>query len=510
MDTDPDKTLTAQETRFLRLAVARKALSADQAKTLIQFRQEKLKTGSKIALWDCTILQNMLDESMATRLQEEAGDLNVEKLGDSKIIRRLGEGAMGSVWLAVGPNKERVAIKLLSKDLARQPQFLKRFFREAQSCIKLKHPNIVSGIAVGEDAGHYFFAMEFVQGESVADMLEKSGVLSVDKATDIVLQVARGLAFAHAHGIIHRDIKPDNIMVTREGVAKVADLGLARRTDADLTALTTTGTSMGTPLYMPPEQGTDAKRADARSDIYSLGATWYHMVTGRPPFEGSSPLEILQKHHKEPLKPPETVRTGIPRGVSLTIQRMMAKVPERRIQTAEELCRIIEENCLGKRDIVKELGLKHEKKAEEPLWDVKVKIGDRIERRRLSLSELRVRIRKGQVTRDSPARRAGTRAPFEPAGTFRELEREFPRQFAAPTIIATKTEKPTRTSELHELVTHIDKKQRAYRRKKKLKKLVPHIVELVIIAALAVAVWRFWPQISGFISGLIGKVKGGS
>ena len=233
------------------------------------------------------------------------------------------------------------------------------------------------------------------------------------------------------------------------------------------------------------------------------------MVTGRPPFEGSSPLEIVQKHHKEPLTPPETVRTGISRGVSLTIQRMMAKTPQQRIQSAAELCQLIEEKCLGERDVVKELGLKKGRDLQETLWDVKVPVGDKLEVRRLSLPQLRTRIRSGEVTHNSPTRRAGTKAPFEPASTYHELEREFPRQFTAATTIGTKPEKASTGAELHQLMTHIDRERHAYKRKKTLKKLAPHIVELVIIAGLALAAWRFWPQISGFVLGLIGKVKGG-
>ncbi|MCK4283933.1 MAG: protein kinase, partial [Candidatus Brocadiae bacterium] len=428
----------------------------------------------------------------------------VEKLGDFTILRKLGEGGMGSVWLAVGSDKQRVAVKVLPPQLAKQRQFLTRFFREAESSIKLQHKNIVKGVAVGEEGGRYYFAMEFVPGRSVRQMIEKSGALPVEQATDIILQAAEGVAHAHQNSIIHRDIKPDNIMVTRNGVAKLADLGLARQTDADVTALTRTGTSMGTPYYMAPEQTTDAKRADARSDIYALGASWYHMVTGQLPFIGESALEIFQKHLKEPVKSPASVRPGLPRGVSITIERMMAKDPENRIQTAEELCRIIREQCLGERDVVKELGLE-ERGAKESMWDMRVPAGGGLETRRMSLSGLRQRVRSGRVTRDTPTRRAGSRAGWQPAGSFKELAREFPKDYAVHVDPTKGAKQDTPRGQLRDLVTHFDQASRAYGRKKTFKKMIPYLIEFVIALVIIAVVICFWSQIWGFVSGLFGK-----
>ncbi|MHC4789640.1 MAG: serine/threonine-protein kinase, partial [Planctomycetota bacterium] len=232
---------TPQETRFLRLALTQKVLSRDQLKTCIEFQEQKKQEGSQIPLWDCTVLNNMLAQGVAEKLQDQAGDLDRAKLGDFTIIRKLGEGGMGSVWMAVGPEKQRVAVKLLPMHMAKRRPFLTRFFREAQASIKLKHKNIVGGVAVGEDRGHYFFAMEYVPGKSVREIMDSSPEpMPFEKVTDIIRQVAEALAYAHENGIIHRDIKPDNIMVTKDGVAKLADLGLARETDTELTALTRT------------------------------------------------------------------------------------------------------------------------------------------------------------------------------------------------------------------------------------------------------------------------------
>jgi serine/threonine protein kinase len=495
---------TPQEVRFARLAVTRKLLDREQIDSLLGFQADKLSQGSRLPLWDCAVLQNMLQQEVAERLQEDAGDLKTAKLGDFRLLHKLGEGGMGSVYLGVGPHRERVAIKVLADNLAKQRTFLTRFFREGQAAIKLSHPNIVGGVAIGEDGGLYYFAMEYVAGQNVAEMIEKSGALPPERATEFVLQVAEALAYAHENKIIHRDIKPDNIMVTRGGVAKLMDLGLARQMDSDLTALTRTGASMGTPYYMAPEQAEDAKRADERSDIYSLGATWYRMVTGRVPFEGSTAYEVFQKHLGEPLRSPQAVRSSIPRGVSLTIERMMAKEPDRRIQTARRLCETIRDQCVGARDIQKELQLQRPK-VKETMWDVKIAVGDRVEKRRLALSEVRTRIRKGQVARDTPAKPAGARDIYQPAESFRELAREFPQDYAV-SAGQRKDDTPATRVMLHDLVTHYDSARKSYGRRKKLRKMLPYLIKLLILAGVGFAVWRFWPQIAG----LFGRLVGGS
>ena len=492
---------TPQETRFARLAIVQHALTKEQLDSCLEFQTQKRDQGSKIPLWDCAVLMGVLDEALAEKLAGKAGDLALIKLGEYTILQKLGEGGMGAVYLGMGADKQRVAVKVLSPQLAKQRQFLSRFMREAQACCKLRHDNVVAGLGVGEDSGHYFFAMEFIDGTSVDDMLQKSGPIPPDKATELIAQVAAGLAYAHENGIIHRDIKPANIMVTKDGVAKLADLGLARRVDAEETALTRTGTAMGTPFYMAPEQATDAKRADARSDIYALGGTWYHMIAGRPPFDGSTPLELLHMHMKEPLKPLQSVVTSAPRGVSFTIDRMMAKDPEQRIQTAAEVIRIIHEQCMGPRDVVGELGLS-EKKPAESLWDVQMSVAGRMEKRRLSLADIRTRARNNQITKDTPVRRAGTRDAYQPAASFRELEREFPRDYATP-VAATKIEPTSSRAQLHNLMTHYDSEKRSFKRREWVKRVLPFVIEIAVILALAAVVWHYRAPIWHYISGLI-------
>jgi serine/threonine protein kinase len=285
---------------------------------------------------------------------------------------------------------------------------------------------------------------------------------------------------------------------------KIADLGLARQMDAEMTALTRTGTGLGTPYYMAPEQSTDAKHVDARSDIYSLGATWYHMVTGQVPFDGDTQLEIMQKHLKAPVTPPASVQPGIPRPVSLVIERMLAKEPDGRIQSMSELVDYIDTKCKGERDITDELGLQ-KRASTESLWDMKVAAGSGIEKRRYSLSEVRSHIREGRVTRETPTRRAGEHGSYQPAGSFTELQREFPRDYAVSARGGAKQETHTSREELHDLVSHFDKAKKGYSRKKKFRKLGPFAVKALILGVIVILAVVFWPKISGAVSGLLGQ-----
>jgi serine/threonine-protein kinase len=336
---------TPQEDRFARLAVTRKLLTREQVRTCVEFQALKRGQGSIIPLWDCTVLQNVLQQPVAENLREEAGDLPADTVGEFAVLRKIGSGGMGDVYQAMAPDNTLVALKLLDPNRARNRPDLARFLRESQATVNLKHENLVRGIAFGEDAGRYYYAMEFVAGPTLRDELVAHGRFEPPRAATIITRVARGLAYAHEKGLVHRDIKPGNILLTPEGVVKLADLGLARYSEGDLTELTRSGTGMGTPAYMSPEQVTNAKYADARSDIYSLGATWYHMVTGRPPFSGTSTIEICHKHVHEPLTPPGDFCPDLQPGVAAIIERMMAKDPDARYQSAADLSAAIAEAC---------------------------------------------------------------------------------------------------------------------------------------------------------------------
>ncbi len=275
----------------------------------------------------------------------------------------IGRGGMGTVYLARQLSLDRpVALKVMSKKWASDPVFVARFTREAFAAAQLSHPNIVQIHDIGEADGARFFSMEYVRGTSLADLVKKQGKLDPETAVGYVLQAARGLKHAHDRGMIHRDVKPDNLLIDDQGLVKVADLGLVKtptltRTDDQLTDASMSARSgllslpadmtgariaLGTPAYMSPEQCRDAATVDHRADIYSLGCTLYVLVTGRPPFDGTTAVELMSKHAYDQLVPPEQIVARMPREVSAVIQRMMAKDPADRFQDMAEVVRTLE------------------------------------------------------------------------------------------------------------------------------------------------------------------------
>jgi serine/threonine-protein kinase len=268
---------------------------------------------------------------------------------DYRLLRKLGEGGMGEVYLAYHePTDKQYAIKVLSLALAENAGIVERFRREAQHSIKLDHPNIVRGFAVGQDplSGKHYLVMEYVDGPSLQSLLERHGQLAVGDAVHITLDIAHALEYAQTHDIVHRDIKPENILLTQTGVAKLADLGLAKQTTA-VSHLTETRQGFGTPYYMPYEQALNAKNADARSDIYSLGATLYHLLTGRVPFPGESQVEIMERKEQGSYPPPHVFNPQVPEELELIIDKMMARDPRDRYQTASELIVDLERSGLA-------------------------------------------------------------------------------------------------------------------------------------------------------------------
>jgi len=276
--------------------------------------------------------------------EPSAGDPLIGKtLGGYEILRKLGEGGMGAVYEARQIALDRsVALKVLPAHLAANRDFITRFSREALSVAKLNHANIVQIFDIGKSEGTYFFSMEFVRGTDIGDRIEKEGKLDPATAVGYILQAARGLEYAHRKNIIHRDIKPDNIMINDEDIAKVADLGLAKQVEAEELSVTMSGVGMGTPVYMSPEQGSDAKHVDHRADIYSLGCTLYHMITGRIPYEGDSAYEIITKHVNEPLTLPHVIDPDISEELSQVIDRMLSKKKEDRYQSMGEVIEALE------------------------------------------------------------------------------------------------------------------------------------------------------------------------
>ncbi len=252
-------------------------------------------------------------------------DLVGKKLKDFFVLRRLGRGAMAEVYLAQQLSLGRqVALKVLNAELARDPNYVRRFHHEARAAAALVHGGIVQIYEVGEEDGVHYISQEYVAGRNLGEVIRGSGSLAPQLALDIVRQVAAALAKAASENIVHRDIKPENIMLARSGEVKVADFGLARVQGDGGVNFTQIGVTMGTPLYMSPEQ-IEGRQLDSRSDIYSLGVTAYHMLAGQPPFTGDTPLSVAVQHLKEPPPPLVNRRPDVPPRFAQLVERMMAK-----------------------------------------------------------------------------------------------------------------------------------------------------------------------------------------
>ncbi len=259
-------------------------------------------------------------------------------IGGCQILERIAKGGMGVVYKAKQLNLGRtVALKILSEDLSSDATFVKRFVNEARSAAELNHGNLIHINDVGEVNGVYYFSMEYVEGMTLSAYLKERKIIGMVQVAEIAYQVSQALRHAHSKNVIHRDIKPDNIMITTDGVVKLADLGLAKRKRQGESDITQAGTIMGTPYYMAPEQAKDFSKVDERSDIYSLGVTVYRMLTGRVPFEGKSPLEVMLNASKEQAVPVRSLRPEVPEAFEAAVARMMAKDPEDRYQNITEV-----------------------------------------------------------------------------------------------------------------------------------------------------------------------------
>ncbi|MSV85685.1 MAG: Stk1 family PASTA domain-containing Ser/Thr kinase, partial [Actinobacteria bacterium] len=254
-----------------------------------------------------------------------------------EIHRRLARGGMAQVYLARDRSLDRpVAVKELVPEFAVDPSFVERFRREAQAAAGLSNANIVGVFDWGEQDGTYFIVMEYVDGPSLAQVLRADGPLHPNRAAEIASEVAGGLGFAHSRGVVHRDVKPGNVLLTKSGQAKVTDFGIARALSSPDDDLTQAGSVMGTATYFSPEQA-QGLSVDPRSDLYSLGVVLYEMVTGRPPFAGDTPLAIAYKHVQDQPAAPSTLIPTLPPGLEAIIMKLLQKKPDDRYASAEDL-----------------------------------------------------------------------------------------------------------------------------------------------------------------------------
>jgi predicted Ser/Thr protein kinase len=264
-----------------------------------------------------------------------------ERFGAYRVEGLIGSGGMGIVYRALDEALQRpVALKTLLPAMAADPEFVARFKREAQSAAALNHPNITQIYAIGQEGTIPYFAMELIQGRSLEDLVKDAGPIEPGEAASYIIQAARGLRHAAERKLIHRDVKPSNLMLTEDGEVKITDFGLAKAARGD-SRLTTTGEVIGSPGYISPEQA-QGSPLDARSDIYSLGATFYQLVTGKLPFDAPTPVAMIIKHLNEPLKSPRAHNPAIPYPIAASIQKMMAKRPGERFQDYDALIRDLE------------------------------------------------------------------------------------------------------------------------------------------------------------------------
>ncbi len=338
-----------QDTLLGRVVVEQGFCTRDELEDCLALQTELSQQSNQRSLADLLVSNGYVTQTQLLRARTTADEQRVmQQIPGYQIISKLGAGAMATVFKARQLSLDRiVAIKVLPKRLSENKEFVDRFYMEGKAAARLNHPNIVGAFDVGEAGGYHYFVMEYVEGQTVFDHIAEGNPYSEKDAISIVIQICKALVHAHENGLIHRDVKPKNIMITPGGVAKLADMGLAREKDDQEAAQAEAGKAYGTPYYISPEQIRGELNIDFRADIYSLGATFYHMITGRVPFEGASPAVVMHKHLKEELVPPDHIISTISSGSSEIIEVAMAKIPKNRYASTQDMLSDLEAVARG-------------------------------------------------------------------------------------------------------------------------------------------------------------------
>ena len=327
---------------FGRKVLDQKFCSVEEISLCKAKQKELAEKGEDKPLFEILVSEGYLTKSQADRVLEMTEDDSMyrpaQQIPGFQILKKLGQGAMATVFQAKQISLDRiVAVKVLPKRMSENSEFVDRFYREGRAAARLNHTNIVQAIDVGEAGGYHYFVMEYIDGCTIYDKVADGTPLDEEEAIRIILGASRALEHAHARGFIHRDVKPKNIMLTKEGEVKLADMGLAREVSDYKVAEQEAGRAYGTPYYISPEQIRGEINIDFRADIYSLGATFYHLVAGKVPFEGATPSAVMHKHLKEPLVPPDHLNAKLSAGVAEVIEFMMAKKRDDRYPSTKEL-----------------------------------------------------------------------------------------------------------------------------------------------------------------------------
>jgi serine/threonine-protein kinase len=334
--------VTDEEKKLLQALVGRGWVAAEEVQEFV--KERSAGDGGLKELLTQLVKANLLTPNQARRTFKDLETYLQQQIPGYELRERLGQGSMGRVFLAQQISMNRpVAIKILHPKLS-TPGYIERFIREAHVAAKLSSNNIVQAIDVGTVGSLNYFVMEYVEGTTVKAELEKGKIYPESEAVEIGLQIAQALDHAHRRQLIHRDVKPGNIIVTKDGIAKLADLGLARHVEDPELARAERGATIGTPYYIAPELIGGKQEADIRADIYSLGATLYHMVTGRPPFPSQRIDDVLRAHLHEELVPPDHVNTKLSAGLGEVVEYAMIKERGQRYQTPADL--VLDLECL--------------------------------------------------------------------------------------------------------------------------------------------------------------------
>jgi serine/threonine protein kinase len=344
-----------EERRLVADAVARRWLTEDQGRQALEICAKASELGLGASLEEVLTKKGWLT---AERWKELRGTSRSATLtiGRYSVLEKAGEGGMGSIFKVKKPgSKEVYALKLLSREVSKLKDWRARFQREAKVAVTLDHPNVVRGIEYGQEKDRYYYVMEYIEGTNLADLIHDQGPVAEPRAVEWMIQIADGLDYIHARKLIHRDIKPDNLIVTPQGIARLTDLGLAKSVADNSPQITATGTAVGTPGYMSPEQIRGEKNVDIRTDIYSLGATFYYAMTGRKPFEGDSFQEVLVKHLNETLASPKAHTPRLSDGVCRVIEKMMAKERKDRYRDPADLLKDLKSLQKGQPLVTREI-----------------------------------------------------------------------------------------------------------------------------------------------------------